>query len=60
MRFKVFCIAAVFAIITAILTWRFGVALDAIQTTPVAGSHNLVTLGTRGGSGLLGGRIGGV
>jgi hypothetical protein len=45
--------------ITAILAWRFGVALDAVEATPVAGPHNLVALGTRGGR-LLGERSSGV
>lgn len=60
MSFKLFGIATVSAMIPAILAWLFIVAFDAIQPTPVAGSPDLATLGTRGGSGLLRGPISGV
>lgn len=46
--------------ILAILAWLFVVALDAIETTPVTGSDNLITLGTWRGGGLLRGTISGV
>ena len=60
MSFKLFGITAVSSMVPAILTWLFIVAFDAIQPTPVAGSSDLATLGTRGGSGLLRGAISGV
>ena len=59
MGLKLLCIAAVSAMLTTILTWWVGIALDAVEATPVAGPHNLVTLGTRG-DGLLSGNISGV
>ena len=39
--------------ILAILARLFVVALDAIETTPVTRSDNLITLGTWRGGGLL-------
>jgi hypothetical protein len=45
--FKMLCITTVAATTLAISAWQPVVALDAIETTPVAGSRNLNPLGTR-------------
>lgn len=60
MDFKPLGITAVPAMIPAILAWLLVVAFDAIEATPVAGSHDLITLGAGRGSGLFRRAISGV
>jgi hypothetical protein len=52
MGFKLLGITAVAATTPAILAWQPVVTLNAIEATPVAGSRNLIPLGT-GWSGLF-------
>ena len=58
--FKLLRIAAVAAMVPAILARLLVVTLDAIETAPVAGPHNLTTLRTGCCSGWFRGAISGV
>lgn len=61
MSFELLGVTAVASMVAAVLAGLFIIAFDAVDATPVTGTHDLVPFGTGSGGGLLlRGAIGGV